>query len=174
MKIKKQKLFSKQFSKMKLYVRYLIRTLTYSECHSKYYTFYHKVPGDGHYVMPYVTKEEAMVNQPVRISLRLPIKQKNLCRKDIHISPCALFESKNVCAKSLEALSVQQSIYRLGDPNVSLTSPVIFRDNYVLSYDERMRNPKWVFEKITKRDLDGEADRKGKCVGVGFVQHSDS
>jgi len=81
------------------------------------------------------------------------------------MSPCALF----VAAKSLEALSVQQSIYRLGDPNVSLTSPVIFRDNYVLSFDERMRNPKWVFEKITKSDLDGEADRKD----CGFQQDTE-
>ena len=31
-----------------------------------------------------------------------------------------------------------------------------------MSYDERMRNPKWVFEKITKDNLEGKADRT-KC-----------
>lgn len=30
----------------------------------------------------------------------------------------------------------------------------------MLSFDERMRNPKWVYEKITKNDLEGDADRK--------------
>ena len=69
------------------------------------------------------------------------------------ISPASLF----VKAKSL---SVQQSIYSLGDPHQSLSSRIIFRDNYVLAFDERMRNPKWVFEKITNDDLDGEAKRK--------------
>lgn len=69
------------------------------------------------------------------------------------ISPASLF----VKAKSL---TVQQSIYSLGDPHQSLSSRIIFRDNYVLSFDERMRNPKWVFEKITNDDLDGEAERK--------------
>ena len=63
---------------------------------------------------------------------------------------------------NLLTATVQQSIYRLGDPNVALSRPIIFRENYVLSYDERMRNPKWVFEKITQDDLGGEADR-GDC-----------
>ena len=56
--------------------------------------------------------------------------------------------------------TVQQSIYRLGDPNVALSKPIIFRENYVISYDERTRNPRWVFEKITADDLGGDADRK--------------
>jgi len=56
--------------------------------------------------------------------------------------------------------TVQQSIYRLGDPNVALSKPIIFRENYVISYDERTRNPRWVFEKITAEDLGGDADRK--------------
>lgn len=64
---------------------------------------------------------------------------------------------------NLLTATVQQSIYRLGDPNVALSRPIIFRENYVLSYDERMRNPKWVFEKITQDDLGGEADR-GDCT----------
>lgn len=72
------------------------------------------------------------------------------------MTPATLF----VRAYSLPALTVQQSIYRLGDPNQSLSSPIIFRDNYVLSFDERMRNPKWVFEKITKTELEGDASRK--------------
>ncbi|CBY24106.1 unnamed protein product [Oikopleura dioica] len=63
-------------------------------------------------------------------------------------------------ARELMPLTVQQSIYKLGDPNQSATPPLIFRDNYVLSFDERMRNPKWVYEKITKNDLEGDADRK--------------
>lgn len=75
------------------------------------------------------------------------------CRQ---LSPSKLF----CAAHAKPNLTVQQSIYRLGDPNQSITSPIIFRDNYVLSFDERMRNPKWVFEKITKDDLEGEADRK--------------
>ena len=82
------------------------------------------------------------------------IRQKSTTR--IEVTPATLF----VRAYSLPALTVQQSIYRLGDPNQSLSSPIIFRDNYVLSFDERMRNPKWVFEKITKTELEGDASRK--------------
>lgn len=36
----------------------------------------------------------------------------------------------------------------------------IFRENFVICYDSRTRNPKWVMERLTKQTCTGEADRR--------------
>ncbi|GAB5032430.1 mitochondrial nuclease [Nannochloropsis oceanica] len=42
----------------------------------------------------------------------------------------------------------------------------IFRENFVICYDSRTRNPKWVMERLTKQTCTGEADRRV----VGFYE----
>jgi DNA/RNA endonuclease G (NUC1) len=42
----------------------------------------------------------------------------------------------------------------------------IFRENFVICYDSRTRNPKWVMERLTKETCTGEADRRV----VGFYE----
>jgi len=36
----------------------------------------------------------------------------------------------------------------------------MFRENFVICYDSRTRNPKWVMERLTKETCTGEADRR--------------
>lgn len=42
----------------------------------------------------------------------------------------------------------------------------MFRENFVICYDSRTRNPKWVMERLTKQTCTGEADRRV----VGFYE----
>jgi DNA/RNA endonuclease G (NUC1) len=36
----------------------------------------------------------------------------------------------------------------------------LFKENFVVCYDARTRNPKWVMERVTRATVMGDADRK--------------